>query len=299
MDALTGKFRELYEEWAKATANLLTWERISDLLTALILLSVMLFIARRARRSIGRLSQLESNQRLLVERLASFTFTTLGFALALDQLGFDLKVLLGAAGVLTVAVGFAAQTSASNLISGFFLIFERPFVVGQSVDVGGLRGEVVAIDLLSTKIRTFNNLIVRIPNETLVKSQITNYSHYPIRRIELSVGVAYGSNLDLVESTIARVLDQHPRVLKNPPPRILMQGFGASSLDFMVYAWTATDLALDLPSELYRQIEEVFRLEKIEIPFPTRTLVVQHVGKDATAPSAAHHPQVLQHLIDE
>ncbi len=299
MDALTGKFRELYEEWAKATANLLTWERISDLLTALILLSVMLFIARRARRSIGRLSQLESNQRLLVERLASFTFTTLGFALALDQLGFDLKVLLGAAGVLTVAVGFAAQTSASNLISGFFLIFERPFVVGQSVDVGGLRGEVVAIDLLSTKIRTFDNLIVRIPNETLVKSQITNYSHYPIRRIELSVGVAYGSNLDLVESTIARVLDQHPRVLKNPPPRILMQGFGASSLDFMVYAWTATDLALDLPSELYRQIEEVFRLEKIEIPFPTRTLVVQHVGKDAKAPSAAHHPQVLQHLIDE
>lgn len=299
MDALTGKFRELYEEWAKATANLLTWDRLSDLLTALVLLSVMLFVARRARRSIGRLTQLESNQRLLVQRLASFTFTTLGFALALDQLGFDIKVLLGAAGVLTVAVGFAAQTSASNLISGFFLIFERPFVVGQTVDVGGLRGEVIAIDLLSTKIRTFNNLIVRIPNETLVKSQITNYSHYPIRRIELNIGVAYGSNLDVVEATMARVLDQHPRVLKNPPPRILMQGFGASSLDFIVYAWAATELAVDLPSELYREIEAAFRAEKIEIPFPTRTLVVQHVGANADSPANLNRPQVLNQLIDE
>ncbi|MFN9975907.1 MAG: mechanosensitive ion channel family protein, partial [Phycisphaerae bacterium] len=113
---------------------------------------------------------------------------------ALDSLGFDLKVLLGAAGILTVAVGFAAQTSASNLISGLFLMFERPFVVGNSIVIGDLRGEVVAIDMLSTKIRTFTNMMVRIPNETLVKSNIVNLSYFPIRRVDLEVGVAYSSD---------------------------------------------------------------------------------------------------------
>ncbi|MCB0384698.1 MAG: mechanosensitive ion channel, partial [Bdellovibrionales bacterium] len=93
---------------------------------------------------------------------------------ALHRLGVDFKVLIGAAGIFSVALGFASQTSASNLISGIFLIVEKPFVVGDTVRIGEKEGFVLSIDLLSTQIRTFDNLMVRIPNETLMKSPIVN-----------------------------------------------------------------------------------------------------------------------------
>ena len=110
---------------------------------------------------------------------------------ALRELGFKLSVLLGAAGVLTVAVGFASQTSASNIISGLFLLGERPFSVGDVIRVGSTTGEVLSIDLLSAKLRTFENLFVRIPNETLIKSEVTNLSRLPVRRLDLKIGIAY------------------------------------------------------------------------------------------------------------
>jgi len=104
-------------------------------------------------------------------------------------------LLLGAAGILTVAPGFASQTSASNLVSGLFMIAEHPFGVGDTIRLGSIAGEVPSIDLLSVNLRTPDNLYVRIPNETMIKSEITNLTRFPIRRLDLEIGVAYKENL--------------------------------------------------------------------------------------------------------
>ena len=263
----------ILRDWFHEISTLITRQSIVNLLTAILFLLVGFFLARRARVAVGRAKKIEVQQRMLFEKVTYYGIVILAFAAALDTLGFDLKVLLGAAGVLTVAIGFAAQTSASNLISGIFLMIERPFVVGNTISVGDIRGEVIMIDLLSTKIRTFTNLMVRIPNETLVKSNIVNFSFFPIRRLDLEVGVHYSSNLDLVESTIRSTLSGHPLALRNPLPEVSMKGFGASSIDFEIKVWTQTESSVAVKSEIYRALNGAFATNHIEIPYPTRTVI--------------------------
>ncbi len=263
----------VFQEWAQDMSHLITKQHVVNLVTAVAILLVGILLARRAHAAIGRLNTLDQSQRMLFQRGAYYGLLVLAAAAALDTLGFDLKVLLGAAGVLTVAIGFAAQTSASNLISGLFLMFERPFVVGNTIAVGDIRGEVVAIELMSTKIRTFSNLMIRVPNETLVKSNITNYSYFPIRRIEIEVGVAYGSDLAFVSEVLKQTVQGHPETLREPSPLVLIKGLGASSIDFTIQLWTPTESIAVLPSELYQAIELALKANGVEIPFPTRTVL--------------------------
>lgn len=278
----------ILREWFHDISALITKQHIFNLMTAIAFLLGGYFIATRARNAVGRMKTLEVQQRMLFEKITYYGLVILTIAAALDTLGFDLRVLLGAAGVLTVAIGFAAQTSASNLISGIFLMIERPFVVGNTIAVGDIRGEVMAIDLLSTKIRTFTNLMVRIPNETLVKSNIINYSYFPIRRLDLDVGVNYASNLELVEATIRETLNGHPLALRSPLPEVTMKGFGASSIDFEIHVWTQTESAVAVRSEIYRALNAAFLMNGIDIPFPTQ-LVIPH-GAVSAAPTSSVKP---------
>jgi small-conductance mechanosensitive channel len=268
--------------WIKDVSQLITGRHITALLTALLILFIGLFLSRRAKAAVGNFKNLDPQKRMLLEKFAHLGLIFLSCALALDTLGFDLKVLLGAAGVLTVAIGFAAQTSASNLISGLFLMFERPFVVGDTVAVSDVRGEVMAIDLLSTKIRTFNNTMVRVPNESLVKSNITNLSYFPIRRVDLEIGVEYGCSLANVEKVVRETIAGHPEILHHPLPSFLMKGFGASSIDFDIQVWTETVEVANVRSELYLALNRAFQQNGINIPFPTRTIVHQNAGHAPT-----------------
>lgn len=141
----------------------------------------------------------------LSRRLVYWLVLALFVASGLKQLGFNLGVLLGAAGVLSVAIGFASQTSVSNLISGLFLIGERPFQIGDTIQVGNTTGEILSIDLLSIKLRTFDNLFVRIPNESLIKTEVINLTRFPIRRLDLKIGVAYKENINQVRQVLLKV----------------------------------------------------------------------------------------------
>lgn len=253
------------------------------------------------------LTTLEAGQRVLLARIASYTVLTLFAISAMRQFGFDFTVLLGAAGIVTVAVGFASQTSASNLISGLFLILERAVQPGDVVTVGGRTGEVISVDLLSTKLRTFDNLLVRIPNETMVKSEIVSLNRFPIRRFELTVGVAYDSDLGVVQKTLLDVAHANPLCLDEPAPLLIAQGFGASSIDYMLAVWAKSEQWLTLRNSITREVKEAFDAAGIEIPFPQRTLqpaaaplsvriVGAGDGADGAgepaidAPSAAGHP---------
>lgn len=247
---------------------------------AVIVLALALGVGRLASGAIRRMSdgRLSPQHKMLARRVVFYTFAALGVVSGMRELGFGLHVFVGAAGVLTVALGFASQTSASNLISGLFLIVEAPFVIGETIRVGDTTGEVVAIDLLSVKLRTFDNLFVRIPNETLVKSQITNLSRFPIRRLDMTIGVAYREDIRRVRETLEDVARDNPLCLEDPPPVFIFLGYGDSALNLQFSVWAARDNFLPLRNSMHLEIKEAFDARGIEIPFPHRTL---YAGSDS------------------
>ena len=190
----------------------------------------------------------------------------------LRELDFKLTTLLGAAGIVGLAVGFASQTSVSNIISGLFLISEKPFQVGDVIKVGDTMGTVLSIDLLSVKIRAFDNRFIRIPNENLIKTEVVNITKFPIRRIDIKVGVAYREDVARVKGVLADVAARNPYCLDEPEPLILFTDFGDSALEFLVGVWCVKADFLNLKNSIMQELKERFDAEGIEIPFPHRTL---------------------------
>lgn len=241
---------------------------------AAIILTVGWVIAHIAKRGLSNVPDtvLSAHGRSIARHAVNLVAAVVFVAMAIQQLGFDITVVLGAAGILSVAVGFASQTSASNLISGLFLVGERPFSVGDVIRADGVTGEVLSIDLLSVKLRTFDNLYVRIPNENLMKSTTTTLSRFPIRRYDLQVGIAYGEDLRRARDVLLRVAKEFHLCLDDPKPIIIMQGFGESSVDLQFSVWALRERYLDLRNGLQERVKEAFDREGIEIPFPHRTL---------------------------
>jgi small-conductance mechanosensitive channel len=208
----------------------------------------------------------------LIQRGTYYLIFTLFIFSALLELGFNLNVLLGAASVLTVAIGFASQTSASNFISGIFLMAERSFVIGDVIKVGNTVGEVLSIDLLSVKVRTFDNLFVRLPNEALIKSEVTTLTKFPIRRLDMKIGVAYKENIAKVKDVLEKVAFDNPLCLEEPKPLYIFLGFEDSSLSLQFSVWAQRESFLELKNSMYEQIKNAFDEENIEIPFPHMSL---------------------------
>ena len=205
---------------------------------------------------------------VLFRRAVFWLVAGLVAASVLRQLGFDLGVLLGAAGILTVAIGFASQTSASNLISGLFLALERSFQTGDAITVGGTTGEVLSIDLLSVKLRTFDNRYVRVPNETIVKSDFVNFTRFAIRRADIMVRVAYKEDIARVRQVLFALAERHTKVLEEPKPAVYVLGFGASGVDLQFSCWASATDFFQTRSDLYEEVKRCFDAEGIEIPFP-------------------------------
>ncbi len=219
-------------------------------------------------------SRLDRHQSVLAERLLFWAVNSLFVISALNQLGFQLGILLGAAGILTVALGFASQTSAANIISGLFVIGERSISVGDVIKVGDITGEILSIDWLSIKLRTFDNLFVRIPNEQIIKSEVTNLTRFPIRRADIMIGIAYHEDIGHARNVLLRVAFKNPLCLDQPEPLIIMRGFGESSLDLQFSVWTARENWLAMRNSIQEEIKLAFDAAGIEIPFPHRTLYV-------------------------
>lgn len=216
-----------------------------------------------------RLGEQGGNLLARIVRYAGYVMILVG---VLQEFGFNLAAVLGAAGIAGVAIGFASQTSLSNLISGLFIVGERPFEKGDVIEVGTFTGTVEEIGLMALTLRTFDNRSVRIPNETLVKTNVVTVTRYPIRRVDLTVGVAYNEAIDEVMRVLREVADSHPAVLDEPEAIIVFNGFGESSLNFMIGAWTTKEDVLKVKNELPLRIKEAFDREGIEMPFPHRVL---------------------------
>ena len=239
-------------------------------LSSAFLLVLGLFLGSMAARSVsGFMAQRSSRHHtVMVRRLVFYVIVVVFSIAALREAGFSLDVVLGAAGILTVAIGFAAQTSASNMISGLFLLVEKPFEIGDFIEVDATLGEVIGIDMLSVKLRTPDNLYVRIPNETLIKTRVVNRSRFPIRRLDLTVGIAYAEDVERVEALLLALAEKNQCCLEEPKPFTLVTSFGPSSVDLQFSFWVPRDKVLEGRSGMMVAIKKALDREGIEIPFP-------------------------------
>ncbi len=253
-------------EWI--SANLNTIVRVAVMAAAG--LPAIGIAAKLAVKSGGK--QLTPQGTMLLGKSVRYGLGAILTVMIFSELGIKLTPILGAAGIAGVAIGFAAQTSLSNLISGIFLIAEKPFHVGDALQIGDTMGIVHSIDLLSLKLRTFDNRFIRIPNENLIKNQFTNVTRFPIRRFDIDVGVAYKEDIDHVIRVLADIADKNPFCLDEPAPLILFKGFGDSALDFLLGVWFEKSDMLNLRNTIMKEIKRRFDEEGIEIPFPHRTL---------------------------
>lgn len=233
-------------------------------------LGIVLLLSRLSMRLLKR--NFSPHHLLLAQKSILYAGIVLVVCTVLIHLQVNLTAVLGAAGIITVAIGFAAQTSLSNLISGLFLLGERPFEVGDMIIVNGTRGIVLSIDLLSVKLRTLDNLFVRLPNESLIKSEVTTVTRFPIRRMDINIGVAYKEDVGRVIQILKEIADANPNSLNEPVPLVIFKDFGASSLDFLLGVWFEKSKYLDLKNSIMQQIKKRFDDEGIEIAFPHLTV---------------------------
>jgi small-conductance mechanosensitive channel len=225
-----------------------------------------------------------AQHQMLGRRVASYSVLSVGAISALHELGFSIGALLGAAGIVTVALGFAAQTSASNLISGLFLLAERPFVVGDVVRIGGTTGEVLSIDWLSVKLRTFDNLYARVPNESVVKSEVVNLTFFPIRRLELKLGLPYTSDLKRVRDLLLDAAHGHPLCLEEPKPSVFIENLGPSMIEMQLFVWSARENLFETKNALNEAIKLALAREGVDMPPLTRFMAIEAGLPRATQP---------------
>jgi small-conductance mechanosensitive channel len=205
---------------------------------------------------------------MLIAKTVFYIGFSILFVTILHEFGFKLGPLLGAAGILGVAIGFASQASVSNVISGFFLIGEKSFVVGDIININNTVGVVLSIDTLSVKLRVFDNQMVRIPNEMMLKSQVTNITRYPIRRASIKLSVAYKEDLNKVREVILDVVDKNTIALQEPAPVVHFDAFGSSSIDVNLRVWCQKQDFVNMTTSLNFEIKKRFDELGIEIPFP-------------------------------
>jgi small-conductance mechanosensitive channel len=212
--------------------------------------------------------------------ITSYLGWALGLVLALGLLGVNTTSLAVIFGALSIGIGFGLQNIFNNFISGLILLFERPIQVGDYVEIGGLWAEVKKINVRSTVVQTFDNASVIIPNSEFISQQVTNWSFKDKRmRRNLEVGVAYGSDVDLVVKTLTEIALETPGVLKYPRPDVIFTDHADSALIFRLRIWVDVDDYWKVASRIRFDIDRRFRELEIEIAFPQRDLHVRTFPK--------------------
>jgi small-conductance mechanosensitive channel len=205
----------------------------------------------------------------------------LGLALiainAFEVARVDLSALLGAAGIAGIALGFAAQTSVSNFISGFFLISEKMFAPGDVLNVDGTVGVVLSVDALSIKLRTFDNQLVRIPNETLIKTNVFNITRFPARRLNMNILITYDSDLEKAKAVLLETVAKNRDILMNPEPLFFVKGFAENGVELLLGVWIASTDWVSGNNSIHIDVKKRLDAEGIRFAFPTRTVYSKQI----------------------
>lgn len=242
-------------------------EKIIRLVIVCLIFTVIYHLAKKtiARINVQRIAP-QTN--LLIRKILKYLLVVTFVFYVFDLFDIHLTAVLGAAGIAGVAIGFAAQTSFSNVISGFFLLSDKALKLGDFITVGDVSGTVDSIDFLSVKIHTVDNTMVRIPNETIIKSNLLNISYFPVRRAAIAVSVGYSTDLEHAMQVLRTVANENPLVLKDPEPLVYIDGLGDSGINLVLAVWAESPNFRNMKTSVYVAVQKTFAEEGIEIPFP-------------------------------
>ncbi len=226
--------------------------------------------------------QIDRHAQFVILRIFHFFLITIGVLISLTTIGISLTSIAIIFGGLSIGIGFGLQNTVANIMSGLILLFERPIKIGDLVEIidFNIFGRVTSINLRSTVIMSLDEKEIIVPNLQMVSEPVHNLTHYNNRfRVTISVGVSYGSDVELVKRVLIEVAHAHPEVIKDPSPQmenvtapfVRFTDFGESSLDFQLFAWIPDSFQrFDVASDLHFMIWQKFKEHGIQVPFPQR-----------------------------
>lgn len=249
---------------------------VLDIVVAFLFLIVGIIVAKAATITTRRYlkDKVRRNELEILNKVIFYGIIIIVVITILPHLGVDPSGFLVAGGIAGLVIGFASQKIVGNLISGVFLIVERPIKIGDAIGLGDTYGTVVDIHFISTIIKTFDGLYLRIPNEEVFTSRITNYYVNVATRFEYEVGIRYADDADKAIDIIKRVIQEHPYTLINPQPMIYVSELGDNAVVINVRVWAPSKdfLWFSVKRELLWEIKTALEDEGIAIPFPQREL---------------------------
>ncbi len=270
-EGIAQRIASLLATWPTIEKQILLYVSVAAILAATIGIAILVrYWLRRSLRP-----KMPPHVYVGVEKILVYGIVAAGVVVALTPLGINLTGLLMVGGFASIVIGFAAQTVFSNFFSGMLLYIERPFKIGDPIKVLNYVGRVEDISMVSTKIRTWDGVLVRIPNEKLMNSDISNYSKSVARRIDIQIGISYGSDIERARQALLKMLEDHPLVLVYPPPHVYVVDYGDSAIILKVRCWVPTLTWFDTYMSLVAQIKPTLDKAGIEIPFPQLDLHVK------------------------
>jgi MscS family membrane protein len=221
----------------------------------------------------------------LCNRFAGVIIYITAVIIALDQLGINVMPFIAGAGVAGIAIGFAAKDTLSNLIAGVLLIIDRPFEIGDRIEVwsapagSATWGDVIDIGIRATKIRTTDHIVVIIPNNEIMTRDIINYTAISdMIRVRINIGIAYDADIGKAKEIINAVARELDWVATEPAPKVVVRNFGESSVDLQLRVWIRdARKRMDTISTITDQVKTAFDRKGIEIPYPKRDITIRQI----------------------
>lgn len=260
---------KLTVQFADFIKTYFTLENLFKAFGALIMIMIIYLIFVLIRHGIKRIpaERLNVQQRMIIKKVINYTFYIIILMYVLSLFGIKLSAIWGAAGIAGIAIGFASQTSVSNLISGLFVLGEKTMKIGDFISVGGQSGTVDSVGLLSVKVHTPDNQMIRIPNSTIINSNFTNNSFFDKRRITFSVSIDYNADMRAALDALKKVQPLCPTVLMEPAPSAWFDSFGDSGINITFAAWFQPPNLVQTKNDVFIAIKKVFDDANISIPF--------------------------------
>lgn len=253
----------------KFLTSFLTWNNLFKLIGAVLVFVVLRIAYKLIIRGVNRVPKEKANpaRQEAIKKFAKYSFYVIFVLYVLSLFGVKLSAIWGAAGIAGVAIGFAAQTSVSNIISGLFVLTEGSLKVGDTIIVGDVTGVVDSVSLLSVRVHTFDNQMVRIPNSTIINNNLINNSFHQVRRLTVRVSIAYNTNMPFAIETLLKAPALCEHVLTDPAPAAWFDGFEESGIALVLAVWFNPSDFIAAKNEAYVAIKQVFDEANIEIPY--------------------------------
>ncbi|MBN2044728.1 MAG: mechanosensitive ion channel family protein [Anaerolineales bacterium] len=267
----------LFEIFNPETLGTKIGDLVAGLIVGLVVLLVFLLIQRIIRRvskPIIKKSSLDQTAQTFVSTIVHYTVIIVGILAVLSAVGINIDSLLASIGIAGVTIGFAARDAFSNLISGLLIFLDRPFVIGDLVEVGEFYGHVEEITLRSTRIITSDGKMLAVPNNEMINKTVASYTNFPNLRLDIPVTVGVGQNLDQVRQLLLQVVKEDPQFLSEPEPRVVVTALNDYNVAMELQAWLENERQhVEMRSTLRERVFRKLNEANVDLPFETFRII--------------------------